>query len=73
MYTNLPAGIYTFQVKACSSDGVWGSLVTDMLLTVHPPLWLTVWAKIVYALCVLAFILFYPALLLYKENRINTG
>lgn len=58
MYTNLPAGIYTFQVKACSSDGVWGSLVTDMLLTVHPPLWLTVWAKIVYALCVLAFIYF---------------
>ncbi|WP_455585130.1 two-component regulator propeller domain-containing protein [Bacteroides sp.] len=58
MYTNLPAGMYTFQIKVCGSDGIWGDRVTDMPLIVHPPLWLTVWAKIAYALCVLAFIYF---------------
>lgn len=58
IYSNLPAGMYTFQVKACSSDGVWGDAVTSMPLVVHPPLWLTVWAKLGYSLLVLLLISF---------------
>lgn len=58
IYSNLPAGMYTFQVKACSSDGVWGNAVTSMPLVVHPPLWLTVWAKLGYSLLVLLLISF---------------
>lgn len=58
IYSNLPAGIYTFQIKACSSDGVWGNAVTSMPLVVHPPVWLTVWAKLGYSLLVILLISF---------------
>lgn len=56
IYSNLPAGMYTFQLKACGSDGIWGDVVTSMPLIVNPPIWLTVWAKILYILLVLFMI-----------------
>lgn len=52
----LPAGIYTFQVKVCSSDGVWGDAITSLPLIVNPPVWLSVWAKMLYSLLVLFMI-----------------
>ncbi len=56
IYSNLPAGIYTFQVKVCSSDGVWGDAITSLPLIVNPPVWLSVWAKMLYSLLVLFMI-----------------
>ncbi|WP_291582633.1 two-component regulator propeller domain-containing protein [Bacteroides sp.] len=56
IYSNLPAGIYTFQVKVCSSDGVWGDAITSLPLVVNPPVWLSVWAKMLYFLLVLFMI-----------------
>ena len=45
IYSHLPAGEYTFYIKACNSDGIWGD-ATGIDVVVHPPVWLTGWAKV---------------------------
>lgn len=42
-YTSLPAGNYTFRVKASNSDGVWNETGVAIPLTIIPPLWQTWW------------------------------
>jgi len=42
-FSNLPAGSYTFQLKAANNDGIWNEQSTDLLLTVTPPFWKTSW------------------------------
>lgn len=56
IYTNLAAGEYTFEVKACGPDGVWGKQTTKMVLVVHPPLWLSTGAKTAYCLGLIALL-----------------
>jgi len=41
VYTNLPAGDFTFRVKASNNDGVWNEEGAIMQLTVFPPWWQT--------------------------------
>lgn len=50
-YTNLPYDKYTFKVKASNGDGVWSDPV-EVKLRVHPPIWLTPWAYLVYSLLI---------------------
>lgn len=52
-YSNLPAGKYTFQVKASNSDGLWNQTPTTLEIIVLPPWWHTGWAYLVYILLVL--------------------
>lgn len=42
-YTSLPAGNYTFRVKASNSDGVWNETGMAIPLTIVPPLWQRWW------------------------------
>lgn len=51
IYRNLPTGSYTLHVKACYSDGVWGKEST-LHVTVHPPLYLSPWAVLLYIVIV---------------------
>ena len=55
-YTNLPAGRYTFKVKASNNDGVWSRGSADILLQVTPPPWKTGWAYAGYLLLLLGLI-----------------
>jgi ligand-binding sensor domain-containing protein/uncharacterized membrane-anchored protein YhcB (DUF1043 family) len=48
-YSNLEPGEYIFRVKACNSDGVWNEAGTQLSITITPPWWKTVWAKILFA------------------------
>jgi signal transduction histidine kinase/ligand-binding sensor domain-containing protein len=41
-YTNIPAGEYTFIVKALNSDGVWNE-ATSLDITINKPYWQTWW------------------------------
>ena len=50
MYTNLPPGDYSFQVRAANSDGVWSTDGTALALTINPPWWRTYWAYFGYLL-----------------------
>ena len=62
-YTHLPAGRYTFEVRATDGYGRW-SEVRTVGITVEPPLWRTWWAYLIYILLAAAF-----AYLLYREIR----
>jgi len=42
-FTNLDPGAYFFQVKASNCDGIWGSKIASVTLTVLPPWWRTWW------------------------------
>jgi two-component system, sensor histidine kinase and response regulator len=42
-YTNLPAGRYTFRVKASNNDGVWNNEGLAVNIRIVPPFWKTWW------------------------------
>lgn len=67
-YTNLPAGDYTFEVKASNSDNVWNTKATTLQITVLPAPWKTWWAKLFY-ITVFLFLLWYSRYIALK--RIN--
>ena len=53
-YTNVPSGTYTFRVKATNNDGFWSEQEATLRIVVHPPFWLTWWAKLLYLLLAVA-------------------
>ncbi|GAA3553523.1 hybrid sensor histidine kinase/response regulator transcription factor [Snuella lapsa] len=54
-YTNIPAGNYTFEVKAGTKKGVWDIPVKKIVIAIAPPLWNTPLAYIVY-ICILGLL-----------------
>ncbi len=57
VFSYLPPGKYTFTVKASNNDGYWNEEGRTLDITVAPPFWGTVLAKIVYlVLAILVFI-----------------
>ena len=57
-YTNIPAGTYTFKVKATNNDGLWSSNEAKLIIEIHPPFWWSLPAKILYIILILAAIYF---------------
>jgi diguanylate cyclase (GGDEF)-like protein len=49
-YTSLPAGDYTFTIKASNNDGIWNDKGTSIKLHVEPPPWQTPFAYSMYTL-----------------------
>lgn len=47
-YTNIPPGKYTFMVKGANNDGVWSDIPDEVTIIIHPPLWKTWWAYMIY-------------------------
>lgn len=54
IYTNLPPGSYTFQVKGSNNDGVWNEEGTSLAVVVASPWWATRWAYGAFGLLLLA-------------------
>jgi signal transduction histidine kinase len=52
IYSNLSGGKYTFYVKARNNDGIWSEDITAVNIVIHPPFWLSIWAKITYVLII---------------------
>ncbi|MFN3872461.1 MAG: two-component regulator propeller domain-containing protein [Ignavibacterium sp.] len=67
-YTNLNSGDYIFKVKATNSDGIWNETGTQIKLTIHPPIWRTWWATLIYVIIFAAGIF---AIRKYEMNRIK--
>ena len=53
VYTNLPAGDYTFKVKSQNGEGKWSPNVLSLKVTVVPPFWLTWWFESLVAIFVI--------------------
>jgi ligand-binding sensor domain-containing protein/signal transduction histidine kinase/DNA-binding response OmpR family regulator len=49
-YSSLPAGTYTFKVKASNNDGVWNNLPTTLAIRVLPAPWKSGWAYFFYCM-----------------------
>jgi signal transduction histidine kinase/ligand-binding sensor domain-containing protein/CheY-like chemotaxis protein len=49
-FTRLPHGQYEVMIQGTNSEGKWSENQRNFTLTVTPPLWLTWWAYIIYAL-----------------------
>jgi signal transduction histidine kinase/ligand-binding sensor domain-containing protein/ActR/RegA family two-component response regulator len=54
VYTNLPAGSYTFRVAASNNEGVWNEAGARLAVAVAPRLWETAWFPV---LCLAALVL----------------
>lgn len=67
-YTNLPAGTYTFRVKASNNDLVWNEQEAVLKIIVHPPFYLSLPFKIGY---ILLFFVLLGLLIHYFINRNN--
>ncbi len=68
-YTNLPAGTYTFHVKATNNDGVWSTNEATLKLVVHPPFWWSWYAKIFYLVVIAAAVWYYIQFRLRRAER----
>ena len=68
-YTNLPAGTYTFRVRASNSDGVWSKDEATLTIVVNPPLWWTWWARMLYAIIAVLAIWYYVHIRLKRAER----
>lgn len=57
-YTNLDPGEYLFVVRACNNDGIWNNLGAQIRVVIHPPIWMTWYAYLLYALMAVGALLF---------------
>jgi signal transduction histidine kinase/ligand-binding sensor domain-containing protein/CheY-like chemotaxis protein/HPt (histidine-containing phosphotransfer) domain-containing protein len=48
-FTNLDPGNYVFEVRAATSDGVWGPVALSLPIVMAPAPWRTSWAYAIYA------------------------
>ena len=70
-YTNLPAGTYTFRVKATNNDGTWSKNEAALRIVVHPPLWWSWWAKTLYLLIAACAVWYYVRFRLKRAERLH--
>ncbi len=68
-YTNLAPGTYTFRVKATNNDGIWSEKEARLVIEVHPPFWWNIYAKILYVILFISFVVLFIRFRLYMTER----
>ncbi len=68
-YTNIPAGTYTFRVRATNNDGIWSTDEATLRIVVHPPFWWSLPARILYLLLAVLAIWYYTHWRLRRVRR----
>jgi len=64
-YTNMDPGEYIFMVKACNNDGIWNNTGAQIRIIIHPPIWMTWYAYLLYGIVLVG------GLLLIRHRGIN--
>lgn len=59
VYTNLPAGDYTFQLQAANSDGIWSGKYAEFKFKIVPPFWQEPWFYVLTAILLVMGIKFF--------------
>lgn len=72
-YTNLPAGNYTFKVKATNNDGVWNENGTSLKITIHPPFYWSTASKIFYFIFVCIAFVFFIRFIVKRTEKKHTA
>ncbi|MDR1682266.1 MAG: response regulator [Candidatus Symbiothrix sp.] len=58
VFRNLPSGTYLFSVRSRLNNQDWSEQTASFNVKIHPPLYWTWWAKLIYILIVIAIILY---------------
>ena len=74
-YTSLPAGTYTFMVRAANGDGYWSPEPLKLRIVVLPPWWKTWYAYLLYSLILVGIVyavnrLFWLRRVVRQENEL---
>ena len=69
-FTNLSSGSYTLQVKVVNGDGTVNDEVSELIINVAPPFYLSIWAFIVYILLAVGAFLLYRRRI-FEQQRIK--
>ena len=65
-FRNLPPGEYQLLIKTRIRNQEWSEKISGLGITVTPPIWLTWWAKLIYA--IIAIGIMYLATVIYKRK-----
>lgn len=65
-FRNLPPGEYQLLIKTRIRNQEWSEKISQLGITVTPPIWLTWWAKLIYA--IIAIGIMYLATVIYKRK-----
>lgn len=68
-YTNLPAGTYTFVVRASNNDALWADSEARLTIEINPPFWWSWWAKLCYLLAAGALVWYAVVTRMRKAER----
>ena len=68
-YTNLNAGDYEFKVKAAGPNGIFNTNPTTLKIHIIPPIWDTLWFKILAVLLAIASVLGYTRYRVYMLRK----
>ncbi len=72
-YTNLPAGTYTFKVKATNNDGIWSNREASLRITIHPPFYWSTASKALYFILACIVLAFFIRFLLRLTEKKHTA
>lgn len=70
-YQNLPSGDYTLELVAFNDNDEGDDSITRLRIVVHPPFYLTIWAKVLYLLVAIAAI-YYAMGIFRRRNQRKT-
>lgn len=70
-YTYMPAGEYTFKVKASNNDGVWNEEGASVHITVLPTFWKSKTALVIYFVVLFLFLLLLKTIITYRTRQEN--
>ncbi len=74
VYTNLNAGVYSFRLMACNSDGLWNGAETVLRFEIEPVFWKTAWFGLSCVTVFLALLWTYHQLRLRQlQRQFNIG
>lgn len=57
-FHNVPPGKYKLQLRSRLHNQQWSKQIAEIIVEIDPPLWLTWWAKTIYAICAIAIVWF---------------
>ena len=70
-YTNIPSGIFNFQIQAKNSLGLWSNIVTSSEIVVKKPFWAEIWFYLLAIMFCFFFVFFGMSYFSKKRNLIK--
>ncbi len=71
-FRNIPPGTYDLMIKSRIKNQEWSKDISTVKIVINPPLWLTWWAKLLYAILILIIVLYIIRFYKRKLNLENT-